>query len=87
MDTAGSFFARVSVMEPREFLEVCGALAPLMGSVVEVLHFQRFDRFWEIVNENPELSACRGELLAKGYDTTTDTTSIMAVCVTIMSVC
>ena len=39
----------VSVLKTSEFLEVCGALMTLMGSAVEVLRFQRFDRFWENV--------------------------------------
>ena len=49
LDDARIFVVGVSVIEAREFLEVCGALMPLMGSAVEVLRFQRFDRFWENV--------------------------------------
>ena len=69
MDTKGSFFAGDSGTGPRAFLEVCGALAPLASSVVELLHFQRFDRFREIVNENFELKSCRDELEEEGYNT------------------
>ena len=69
MDTKGSFCAGDSGTGPRAFLEVCGALAPLASSVVELLHFQRFDRFWEIVNENFELKSCRDELEEEGYNT------------------
>ena len=49
LDDARIFVVGVSVIEAREFLEACGALMPLMGSAVEVLRFQRFDRFWENV--------------------------------------
>jgi len=34
---------------------------------VELLHFQRCDRFYEIINENLELAACRQELEAAGF--------------------
>ena len=50
-------------------MKVCGALAPLQGSTVELLHFQRQDRFREIVQENAELAACREALLKAGFDT------------------
>jgi len=43
LENAMIFFVRVSVTESREFLVVCGALVLLTTSVVEVLHFQRFD--------------------------------------------
>ena len=49
MDNASIFFVGVSVIEPREFLEVCGALVLLMGSAVEALQFQRFNKFGETV--------------------------------------
>jgi hypothetical protein len=68
-DTMGSFFVGSPGMEPCAYFEVCGALTPLGDSVVEVLHFQRFDRFREIVSENPALASCRDELLEAGYDT------------------
>ena len=34
---------------------------------MELLHFQRCDRFYEIINENLELAACRQELEAAGF--------------------
>ena len=34
---------------------------------MELLHFQRCDRFYEIINENLELVACRQELEAAGF--------------------
>ena len=34
---------------------------------VEVLRYQRFTRFWEIVAGNPELVACWGQLERAGY--------------------
>ena len=40
LDNARIFVVSVSVIEAREFLEVCGALVPLMGHAVEVLRFQ-----------------------------------------------
>ena len=40
LDNAKIFVVGVSVIEAREFLEVCGALVPLMGPTVEVLRFQ-----------------------------------------------
>ena len=49
LDNARIFVVGVSAIEAREFLEVCGALMPLMGSAVEVLRFQRFDRLWKNV--------------------------------------
>lgn len=67
-DTKGSFFAASQDMESHGFLEVCGALTPLYGSTVELLQFQRFDRFRDIINTNPELASCREELAEAGYD-------------------
>jgi hypothetical protein len=67
-DTKGSFFAASQDMESHGFVEVCGALTPLHGSTVELLRFQRFDRFRDIINTNPELASCRKELVHAGYD-------------------
>lgn len=53
--------------DPHSFVEVCGALAPLDGTSVEILRFQRFDAFREIITENPELAACREQLEQSGY--------------------
>merc|ERR1712232_122282 len=61
-DTKGSFFAASINMDLYGYLEVCGALAPLGESTVELLQFKRFDRFYKIINENPELASCRKEL-------------------------
>merc|ERR1740123_2141256 len=55
-------------MTPCLFVEVCGALAPIKGADVELLHFKRCDRFREIICGNPELAACRDELELAGYD-------------------
>ena len=46
--------------------EVYGANAPLQHSSVEPLHFQRFDDFWKMMLENPDLALCRDELLDAG---------------------
>ena len=63
----GSFFAGVHGTDPAAFVEVCGTLAPIPNSAVELLHFQRFDRFREIIHGNPELAACRDELKETGF--------------------
>merc|ERR1719375_953412 len=68
VDTKGSFFAGMPGSSPSTFVEVCGAMAPLGGSMVEVLHFQRFDRFRDIFLRNAELDACREDLCEAGYD-------------------
>ena len=48
------------------FIEVCGALAPLHKTTVCILHFQRFDRFREIILENPLLVANNEQLEQEG---------------------
>jgi hypothetical protein len=68
-DTKSSFFTGMSGTDPASFIEVCGALAPVRGSTVELLHFQRCDKFRQIIHENPELDACRNELEESGYGT------------------
>ena len=45
-----------------DFVEVFGALPPSQGSHVEIVRFQRYDRFHQIICENDELRACRESL-------------------------
>jgi len=68
-DTKGSFFSGMPGVNPASFIELCGAFAPLRRSTVELLHFQRCDRFREIIQENPELVSCRNELENSGFGT------------------
>lgn len=69
-DTKGSFFTSThGIADPHRFIEVCGALAPLTTSSVQILHFRRFDRFREIICQNPELASCRDDLREGGFDT------------------
>jgi len=68
-DNKGSFFTGMPGMAPKDFLEVFGALTPLGEPVVELLCFQRFDRFQSIINENVELKSCREDLEEAGYST------------------
>jgi len=67
VDTRGSFLVARSNSESHSFVEVCGALAPLDGTSVSILRFQRFDGFRDIITENPELAACREQLEQSGY--------------------
>jgi len=60
MDVRGSFF--VGDNSSDTFVEACGALAPLHGSSVSILHFQRWDKFRQIFRESPMLAACREQL-------------------------
>lgn len=69
VNTRSSFFMGMSGMDDRSFVEVCGALAPLQGSTVELLHFKRCDSFHKIICQNEELAACREELEEAGYPT------------------
>ena len=67
-DTKGSLFAGLPGTPLHDFVEVCGTLAPLDGTFVEILRFQRFERFREIMGRSEELAACRAQLEEAGYD-------------------
>ena len=66
-DVRGSFFAGGPDMPPDNFVEVCGALAPIDKNSVVLLRFQRFDKFREILFENPNLAAVRENLENEGF--------------------
>jgi len=66
-DAGGSFFVGMPCMTQEMFIEVCGALVPLDASSVHILHFQRFDRFRQIIIDNPVLASCQEQLQEAGY--------------------
>jgi len=66
-DVRGSFFAGGPDVPPDNFVEVCGALAPTDKNSVVLLRFQRFDKFREILFENPYLAAVRENLENEGF--------------------
>ncbi len=66
-DVRASFFIGGAEAVGGHVFEVYGALAPLGGSVIWLVRFDRFDRFRDIFLENPELALVRTRLQEAGY--------------------
>merc|ERR1712048_1428620 len=67
VDSRGSFFIGGPGTAPEFFIEVCGALAAVHDDEVVLLRFRRFDRFRQIIVQNPELALCRDQLETLGF--------------------
>ena len=66
-DTQASFFVGDAETSHDAFVEVFGAFAALKESNVEIVSFQRFDRFRQIIGESEDLLSCREELDKCGF--------------------